>query len=33
MDSAITCTLVLVLSVFTTRSIEFAQKYQYSPNC
>jgi len=30
-DCAVTCILVLV-NVFTTRSFEFTQKYQYSPN-
>jgi len=32
MDSALTCILVLDVSMFTTRSCEFTQKYKYSPN-
>jgi len=31
--SALTCILVLVVSMFTARSCEFTQKYQYLPNC
>jgi len=32
MDCALTCIFVLVVSMFTARSFEFIQKYQYSPN-
>jgi hypothetical protein len=32
-ESSITYNLVLIVSMFATRSFEFTQKYQYSPIC